>query len=534
MKRKLAALVAACALSVGALAGFSTAAYATDDVGTPPLVITETTTETTTAISPTEPEPEVVLEEAPKPEAVPAPEVPSEPIVDESASVEIAEPVEPGEDADAAEPVETIEPPNPSDGADPSTVAPVTPAEEDARYSEPSDSASLEPFGTPVFPVAEPKVWVCKFVASDNSPGGFVLKSGKQPIEVSVNALDGDTATGPGATFSDAQPSFVVSGDDVALCQRVSTVVTSEIECPVDSSDGLVTTTTTTTTYYGDTSVDIAVEVETRSLTEAEIAECEDPPPPPEGDKVWVCKFVASENSPGGYVLKAGKQPIEVSVNALDSDTATGPGATFSDAQPSFVVPEDDASLCMRVVITVTEEIECPTDETKGQVLIETKTTTYYGSTVVDVDYEYSTRSLTEEELAECDIPTLDLVLPSAAFTLATCSSAGSYTLGAAEGFDPALVEWTVNGEAGIPSGTYPATTPSILTVVAVPVGDAGLEPEWSDPPPFSFVAATGCFAALASTGSTAPYGGVIAAGSLLLLGGAAALMRRRSAARDR
>lgn len=63
--------------------------------------------------------------------------------------------------------------------------------------------------------------------------------------------------------------------------------------------------------------------------------------------KVWVCKIVSSDNAPGGYELKAGKQPIHVSANALDADVNPVPGAPFSDAQPSFVVAEDNVQLCL-------------------------------------------------------------------------------------------------------------------------------------------------------------------------------------------
>jgi hypothetical protein len=539
MKRKLVALLATFGLTVGAFAGFSSAAFADGDAPDTPaatdIVATEPVVEP--VVEPiAEPAPEAPVVEA-EPPVEPAPAEPA-PVVEAVPEETPVDPVVP--DAPASVPEPEGETPTVPDVAVPAD--PAEPASDDSadRQSTPTDS--VEPpsllAAIPIMPVAEMKVWVCKFVASDNAPGGFVLKSGKQPIEVSVNALDDETATGPGATFSDKQPSFVVSGDDVSLCRSVITVVSESILCPTDDEDGVVEITTTTTTYYGSTEVDVVVEYSERPLTEQELADCDNPPPPPEGDKVWVCKFVASENSPGGYVLKAGKNPIEVSVNALDDETATGPGATFSDKQPSFVVPTDDVSLCVHVVVTEEEEIVCPSDEEDGIVNITTTTRTYYGTTLVQEQVDYSTRPLTEEELAECDLPTFDLVLPLVTFRPPTCTAAGSYTLGAAEGYDPALLEWTVNGEAGIPSGTYPASSPSIVTIVANAVGDAGLEPEWTDPDPYSFSAALGCStpssAGLAMTGSTSPYLGAVAGAGLVLLGGAAALMRRRAVSRDR
>lgn len=80
--------------------------------------------------------------------------------------------------------------------------------------------------------------------------------------------------------------------------------------------------------------------------TPEEIVE-EDTAPPEEDRKVWVCKVVSSDNAPGGYVLKEGINPIHVSVNALDDDTNPVPGSPFSDAQPSFVVAEDNLQLCL-------------------------------------------------------------------------------------------------------------------------------------------------------------------------------------------
>lgn len=68
-----------------------------------------------------------------------------------------------------------------------------------------------------VVPPNDPKVWVCKYVGT---PGiDEVLKSGKNPIEVSVSSLPGAVGTPAiGQSFSDAQErSFVVAISPVAV-----------------------------------------------------------------------------------------------------------------------------------------------------------------------------------------------------------------------------------------------------------------------------------------------------------------------------
>ncbi|QAV69937.1 hypothetical protein ESZ53_05510 [Salinibacterium sp. UTAS2018] len=128
---------------------------------------------------------------------------------------------------------------------------------------------------------------------------------------------------------------------------------------------------------------------------------------PQDNKKVWVCKFVASENSPSGYRLKLGKQPIHVSKNALGNDVNTT--GDFNDRQPSFVVAEDDSSLCSRTVVTVDEEVVCPSDDGAGVVNITTSTTLFYGTKVVKSSQTTSTRHLTEKELVECEPPPVEV-----------------------------------------------------------------------------------------------------------------------------
>ncbi|HEY8820797.1 MAG TPA: hypothetical protein VIM49_02450, partial [Dermatophilaceae bacterium] len=56
--------------------------------------------------------------------------------------------------------------------------------------------------------------------------------------------------------------------------------------------------------------------------------------------KVWVCKIVGG---PGNYSVKKGKNPIEVSENALNQKYP-GIGNQFSDAQPSYLVESEHAT----------------------------------------------------------------------------------------------------------------------------------------------------------------------------------------------
>ena len=69
-----------------------------------------------------------------------------------------------------------------------------------------------------------------------------------------------------------------------------------------------------------------------------------------DGDKVWVCKLIGPPDDPR---VKAGKNPIHVSVNSVDADEG------FSDAHPSYVVEHSD------VICTVPGADESPESDTK-------------------------------------------------------------------------------------------------------------------------------------------------------------------------
>jgi hypothetical protein len=89
----------------------------------------------------------------------------------------------------------------------------------------------------------------------------------------------------------------------------------------------------------------------------------------------------------------------------------------------------------------------------------------------------------------ECDLVTLGLVMPTVTFSQTSCTVAGTYRLGAAAGYDPALLTFTVNGVAGIAAGTYRMTGSGLVKVTAQAVGSNGLEFDWVDPPAFAFLA---------------------------------------------
>ena len=126
---------------------------------------------------------------------------------------------------------------------------------------------------------------------------------------------------------------------------------------------------------------------------------------------------------------------------------------------------------------------------------------------------------------------TLGLVMPKVVFTQATCSAAGSYTLGVADGYDPTHVTFTVNDVAGIAAGTYPVVGAQKVTVTVQAVAPNGLEIDWVDPPAFSFVnlGACGQLTTLALTGTAVTYLGWTLGGGALFLGAALLFMRRRS-----
>ena len=134
-----------------------------------------------------------------------------------------------------------------------------------------------------------------------------------------------------------------------------------------------------------------------------------------------------------------------------------------------------------------------------------------------------------------CDLPPLALVTPSYSVTQPTCTTAGSYTLGAVVG----EVTWTVNGTAGVANGTYSAPSDySDVTISAAPaVAGDGLDPDWVNPIVLTFAApSVDCSfnpptlsldpPTLAYTGLTVGTG-VSLAGGLLFVGFAGVMVAR-------
>ncbi|MBH0023601.1 hypothetical protein [Salinibacterium sp. SWN248] len=586
--KKLLATVASITLMTGALLGVSPPAFADDAVPAHDPPVTETITDTPAA-----------AQESPAPASSPEPAVAAQP-----QPVVAVVPETPAPEPSAAAPVE-----NPA-AAEPAAAA--------ARSSQPEQQSR---------PQNNAKVWVCKFVSSDNSPSGYQLKSGKQPIHVSVNAL-GDDVNDTGS-FNDRQPSFVVASDDASLCSRTEVVVDEEVTCPTYQYGGIVNVTTSTKFFYGSAQVDFTQTQSTRPLTEGELRAC-DPP----ATEVYVCQFVPSESHPSGWVVQEGTQPVLLAEGDLGPDVNdTG---DFDPQAPSFIVASDDSSLCASVTVERSTEVRCPSVSSDGSATITTVSSFFYGSVKVNESRVEDTRELTAEERyscpevggsmvataavsfeeatcnapqrlilgpvvnatwgeitdpegpadysvtataidgadfpaagpqvravggsttvtfsgvldpqldpfsPECDLVTLGLVMPAVTFSQASCDVGGSYTLGVAAGYDPALVTFTVNGVSGIVAGTYPvAASASVLVTVQV-VEPNGFEFDWSDPPAFEFQTPSSddCVASEVVTAQlpTLAYtGGSGSAGawwllplSMIVLGGVAIVVRRRMAA---
>lgn len=141
--------------------------------------------------------------------------------------------------------------------------------------------------------------------------------------------------------------------------------------------------------------------------------------------------------------------------------------------------------------------------------------------------------------LGDCDLTTLGLAVPTYSSTPITCSTAGSYTVGAA--INGQYVVWTLAGSnTPIPFGTHPVTSTQSITLVATstdPVkhGLATLDSQpWVNPAPLSFQAPAralcGDLPTLALTGSgPAAALGLVAALLMLGAGGLLIFARRRN-----
>jgi len=130
------------------------------------------------------------------------------------------------------------------------------------------------------------------------------------------------------------------------------------------------------------------------------------------------------------------------------------------------------------------------------------------------------------QDNSKCDPPTLAVVTPVVSSTPATCTTAGTYTIGAVT---PGTITWTVNG-APAAAGTYKVTTAGDITLVATPTDPKnGLDPSWTNPKVLKFAAANiGCeLETLAYTGSGS-IGQLGLAGGMVFIGIGGLFIARR------
>jgi hypothetical protein len=134
--------------------------------------------------------------------------------------------------------------------------------------------------------------------------------------------------------------------------------------------------------------------------------------------------------------------------------------------------------------------------------------------------------------------PTLATVYPKVSSTPLTCSTLGSYTIGA---LDAGTVQWTVNGGPKIAGGTFPVSTTSQVTLAAYPTNpddtlatDSLDNPTWVNPIVLQFTKpnAADCgleLTTLALTGLGGGLGLTLAGGLVFLgIGGFLIFLRRR------
>ena len=299
-------------------------------------------------------------------------------------------PVEPAPEPPAPEPPAAEEPP--------AEEPPAEVAAEESTADDSADTASQEteeaesaleeePQAEEVVAAAPVKSWVCKYVGTPGDDERY--KDGKNPISVSsVHPV--------GTFFEDSQGrSYVLAIDDGGPAPPVTdcptpagnTEVTTEAPIVSDAtcdSDGALTLPdtpgvlyTVDPSYTGDPGTyDVTASalpgyvLSANSVTEwndlvidEQLTEgCEEPT-----KKVWVCKYVGK---PGvDEVLKGGKNPIEVSVNALPgSPEDPQVGDEFVDAQERSVVvalspadPEPTVADCLPPIQPTEVTPEAPT-----------------------------------------------------------------------------------------------------------------------------------------------------------------------------
>lgn len=358
----------------------------------------------------------------------------------------------------------------------------------------------------PVVAAAAPaKVFVCKYVGQ---PGvDERLKAGKQPISVS-SASTGGAAVGN--FFADGQDrSFVVAIDDggpapsAAACPvaAVTTIVAPEppiVSAPTCDEPGTLTLPATTgVTYLVDPAYTGAPG--TYTVTPTALAnfvldptvvipfvvtvlpqlsgQVDCPAPPVPVKKVWVCKYVGQ---PGvDEVLKGGKNPIEVSVNALPGAPVDPQvGDEFSDAQERSVVvalspanPEPTADDCLPAIVAdaqVTAEPPTATPATcdvAGVLVLPTTAGVLYSSNPLGSGPgDYVVTAVAEAGFDLVGTDSFPITVP-AQLTGPPCSDVGS------GGGTPPVV--TVGTGGGLP--TPPVASPAVAGLLP----STGAGPLW-------------------------------------------------------
>ncbi|MGV8851239.1 MAG: hypothetical protein ACOH1M_01575 [Rhodoglobus sp.] len=347
------------------------------------------------------------------------------------------------------------------------------------------------------------EVLVCQFEASTTHPSGWVLAGGDQPVSTLLSDLSADVRNS--FDYSVNQPSFIVANNDSALCSSKKVERSKQVTCSSADADGYATITTVRSYFYGSVLVKERTTAKVRVLTEREIRDC--PPVEPVRATAEVSLTTAGCNAPQQLILG----PIA--------------NATWGE------VTDPEGPLGYSVTATANAGAEFVSGGPAVRAEGSSPTLTFAGTLDPQLDpFD-----------PECDLVTLGLVMPAVSFSQTSCTAAGSYRLGVAAGYDPALVTFTVNGVAGIVAGTYQAASPGPVVVTAQVVAPNGLEFGWVDPPAFVFVASSdaGCDSALPTLafglptlaftggGGVGPFWWLIPA-SMILLGAAAIYVRRR------
>lgn len=143
------------------------------------------------------------------------------------------------------------------------------------------------------------------------------------------------------------------------------------------------------------------------------------------------------------------------------------------------------------------------------------------------------------EDTSKCENPDLAIVYPTYSTTPLTCTTAGTFTVGA---IDPGTITWTTLSGDPVADGKHDVTSAQTITLIASATNsEDGLDQAFVNPLVLTFVAPTDdCaekppvqLATLAFTGSDGrpPYGVFIIGGMAILLGlGGVLIARRRHA----